>query len=98
MKLVNNEWSVFTKVTINPVFQIQGDDRWASRSRFIVHVCPSAIKQTTPLTHIPLALVTPHTLLQVGDGFRQGECFSLSKIESLIAPYNRRDSATDVVL
>jgi hypothetical protein len=43
---------------INPVFQTLGDDRLASRSCFNVHIGPSPIKQTTPLTHIPLVYYT----------------------------------------
>jgi hypothetical protein len=54
MKLINSESLVFTNVSINPVFQILGDDRWASRSHSIVHICPSPIKEMTTLTHIPL--------------------------------------------
>jgi hypothetical protein len=54
MKLIISESPVFTDMNTNPVFQILGDDRWASRSRFIVHICPSPIKHTTTLTHIPL--------------------------------------------
>jgi hypothetical protein len=54
MKLINSELHHFTNVSINPVFQILGDDVQASRSRFIVPICPSPFKQTTPLMHIPL--------------------------------------------
>jgi hypothetical protein len=39
-------------MSINPAFQILGEDRRASRSCFIVHICPFPIKQMTPLTHI----------------------------------------------
>jgi hypothetical protein len=50
-------------VSINLVFQILGDDRHVSRSCFIVHICPSPIKQMTTLMHIPLVHGTfPHTL------------------------------------
>jgi hypothetical protein len=77
MKLVSIELHVFPKVNINPVFQILGHDR----SRFIFHVCPSAIKQTTR-AHSPRSCHLPHTLPQLGDGFLQGEYFSLSEIES----------------
>jgi hypothetical protein len=54
MKLINNELPVFTNVSIDPVFEILTVDRWASKLLFIVHTCPSPIKQTTPLMHIPL--------------------------------------------
>jgi hypothetical protein len=54
MKFINSKSPVFTNVSINPVFQILGDDRQASRSRFVVHNCPSPIKRTTQITHIPL--------------------------------------------
>jgi hypothetical protein len=77
MKLFNRESPAFTNMNINPVFQILGDDRWVSRSCIIVHICPSPIKEITPLMHIS------HTLQQVGKKFRQGECFSRSKIKSL---------------
>jgi hypothetical protein len=54
-KLINNESSVFTNVSINPVFEILSDDSWASRSSFIVHICPPPpLNQTTPLPHTPL--------------------------------------------
>jgi hypothetical protein len=62
MKLINSESPVFTDVSFNPVFQILGDDRQASRSRFIVHICPSPINQTTQFMHIPLMTPSPYTL------------------------------------
>jgi hypothetical protein len=54
MKLINGELPIFMNVSINPAFQILGDDRRASISCFILHICSSLIKQTAPLTHIPL--------------------------------------------
>jgi hypothetical protein len=40
--------------SINPAFQILHDDRQAYRSCFIMHICPSPIKQMSPLMHTPL--------------------------------------------
>jgi hypothetical protein len=40
MKLVNSELPVFMNMSINPVFLILGDDRWASRWCFIAHIHP----------------------------------------------------------
>jgi hypothetical protein len=54
VKLINSELPLFMDMNINPVFQILGDGRQAFRSCIIVHICPYLIKQTTPLTHIPL--------------------------------------------
>jgi hypothetical protein len=41
VKLINSESPAFTNVNMSLVFQILGDDRRASRSRFNVHTCPS---------------------------------------------------------
>jgi hypothetical protein len=79
-------------VSINPVFQIPCDNRRASRSRFIAHVCPSPIKQTTPFTHIP------HTLRQDGVGFRQGECSFAFKNRITECTSQSAGLATDMVL
>jgi hypothetical protein len=54
MKLNKTKLPVFTNMSINPVFKILNDDRLVYRSCFTVHICPSPIKQTTLLTHIPL--------------------------------------------
>jgi hypothetical protein len=51
--------SVVNLLSNNPDFQILGDDRRACRSLFLVHVCPSPSKQTTPLKHITSSW--PHT-------------------------------------
>jgi hypothetical protein len=48
-------------------------DGCPDRASLCTSLLPSPIKQMTPLTHVP------HTLRQVGDGFRQGESFSHSK-------------------
>jgi hypothetical protein len=40
MKHINSELPVFMNVNSDAVFQILGDDRWASKLRFIVHVPP----------------------------------------------------------
>jgi hypothetical protein len=55
MELISSESPVFTNAIMNPGLQILIDDRRAPRLCFIVlvHVCPSPIKQMTPLTHIP---------------------------------------------
>jgi hypothetical protein len=45
----------------------------------------------TTYTYSPRSWHLPHTLRNVGDGFRHGECFSRLKIESRNAPHNRRD-------
>jgi hypothetical protein len=54
MTLIYSELPVFTKMSIHPVFQILGDDRWEFRSLSIVHICPSAIKRMMQIKHIPL--------------------------------------------
>jgi hypothetical protein len=54
MKLINSESPVLSDMSINPVFQIFGDDRPVSKLHFIVHICPSHNKQMTSLMHIPL--------------------------------------------
>jgi hypothetical protein len=35
------------------VCEIPSDNQWESRSCFIVYICPSSIKQMTPLTRLP---------------------------------------------
>jgi hypothetical protein len=80
MKLLNSESPVFMNESISPVFQILGDDRRVPpRLHFIVHFCPSPIKQTTSLMHIPHIHDTfPIHFQQVGDLFWLGKCFQHS--------------------
>jgi hypothetical protein len=62
MKLINSESPVFKNVSINPVFQIFGDGRRASRSCFIVHICPSPLNKRHHLCIFPLFMTpSPYT-------------------------------------
>jgi hypothetical protein len=73
--------SVFMNMSISPVFQILGGDRQASRSRFIVHICPSPIKQTILLMDIPLVHDTfPKSCDKMVMDFRRANVFHVQKL------------------
>jgi hypothetical protein len=80
MGLINIESRVFTNVSMNPLLQIHDDCRRASRSRFILHVCPSPIKQRTPRTHIPLVRDTfPIHFDKLAKDFGRANVFRVQK-------------------
>jgi hypothetical protein len=80
MKLIKSESYIFTNTSIVPVFHILDDDRWASRSHFIVHVSPSPIKQTTRLMHIPLVHDTfPMLFNELAVDFGREDVFRVQK-------------------
>jgi hypothetical protein len=85
VKLIKSESSVFMNTSIVPVFHILNDDRWASRSCFIVHICPSPIKQTTRLMHIPLVHDTfPVLFSELEIDFGREDVFRVQKSNHLM--------------
>jgi hypothetical protein len=51
MQFIKSRASILSNLFVYLFFQVLSDERWAPRSLFVMNICPTFIKHSTPLSH-----------------------------------------------